>query len=165
MVAEAVIATAWGHLLPRATSTATRSMALYPPHQEIPTTWTGTTTGWHASRRRSRADLAQHHLATQGLLRSVGYIVLFGGGSDRNARTTRAGLPTTRLFGGTSFVTTAPAPMMAFSPTITPARTIAPPPSHALSSIVIGLAASYFARRSLASVGCVGVRSWTFGPF
>lgn len=44
--------------------------------------------------------------------------------------------------------TTAPAPTMAFSPTTTPGRMIAPPPIHTLSSIVIGGASSRFARRS-----------------
>jgi hypothetical protein len=55
MVAEAVIATAKEHLFPQAaTSTVTRSMGRYPLHPEILTTWTVTTTDWHASRRSSR---------------------------------------------------------------------------------------------------------------
>jgi hypothetical protein len=37
----------------------------------------------------------------------------------------RAGLPTTIANGGTSLVTTAPAPTMALAPTVTPASTVA----------------------------------------
>jgi len=48
---------------------------------------------------------------------------------------------------GTSLVTTAPAPITALSPMVTPGRTIAPPPSQTLSPIVIGDAASSLRRR------------------
>ena len=41
-------------------------------------------------------------------------------------RTTRAGLPATRLSGGTSRVTTAPAATTEFSPMVTPPMTMAP---------------------------------------
>jgi hypothetical protein len=46
---------------------------------------------------------------------------------------------------------------------VTPGQTIAPPPSHTLSPIVIGSAASQPARRCSGSIGCVGVRIWTAG--
>lgn len=61
-------------------------------------------------------------------------------------------------------MTTAPAPTTVFSPMLTPGQTITPPPSHTLSPIVIGCAASHLARRGSGSMGWVGVRSWTFGP-
>src|SRR5581483_6168588 len=44
---------------------------------------------------------------------------------------TFAGLPATTAPGGTSFVTTLPAPMSAFSPTVTPHRSVAPDPIDA----------------------------------
>ena len=40
---------------------------------------------------------------------------------------TWAGLPTATTFAGTSFVTTAPAPITLFSPIVTPGSTITPP--------------------------------------
>src|SRR6516225_4228274 len=46
-------------------------------------------------------------------------------------RNTLAGLPTTIVFVGTSFVTTLPAPTMAFSPTLTRERIVAPEPIDA----------------------------------
>src|SRR5262249_10487245 len=46
-------------------------------------------------------------------------------------RRTRAGFPTTSIRGSTSFVTTAPAPTNASSPTTTPGHRIAPPPTRA----------------------------------
>lgn len=42
-----------------------------------------------------------------------------------------AGLPATIVFGGTSRVTTLPAPMMAFSPMVTWDRTVEPEPMEA----------------------------------
>lgn len=42
----------------------------------------------------------------------------------------RAGLPATMTPGGTSFVTTAPAPTMALAPMISPGRITAPPPDR-----------------------------------
>ncbi len=76
----------------------------------------------------------------------------------------RAGLPATTAPSGTSRVTTAPAPITASRPIVTPGSTTAPPPSHALSPTVIGRADSHLARRSSGSRGWVGVSSWTFGP-
>src|SRR5215471_11279692 len=46
-------------------------------------------------------------------------------------RNTRAGLPATIVFGGTSLVTTLPAPIRAFSPMVTPQSTVAPEPIEA----------------------------------
>ena len=43
-----------------------------------------------------------------------------------------AGMPPTTVFGSTSLVTTAPAPTMAFSPTVTPGRIAAPAPIQQL---------------------------------
>src|SRR6266481_3564033 len=51
---------------------------------------------------------------------------------------TLAGLPTTVVPGGTSRVTTLPAPTMASSPMLTPGRTIAPPPIQTLLPIRTG---------------------------
>ena len=61
-------------------------------------------------------------------------------------------------------MTTAPAPTTVFSPMVTPGRTMAPPPSHTLSPMTMGRAASHLSRRGPGSVGWVGVRSWTLGP-
>ena len=59
-----------------------------------------------------------------------------------------AGLPPTMVFGGTSFVTIAPAAITAFSPTVTPCKIVALIPIHTPSLITIGLAivALLFAR-------------------
>src|SRR5690606_1181054 len=57
----------------------------------------------------------------------------------------RAGLPTATTPGGRLRVTTEPAPTTVSSPIVTPASTIAPPPSQTLSWIVMGSAASHFA--------------------
>ncbi|SUP34573.1 Uncharacterised protein [Streptomyces griseus] len=75
-----------------------------------------------------------------------------------------AGLPTATTLGGRSLVTTAPAPTTVFSPMVTPGQTMTPPPSHTLSPMVIGSAASHLARRATGSTGCVGVSNWTCGP-
>src|SRR6185503_14339523 len=56
--------------------------------------------------------------------------------SAGTSRRTRAGLPTTSMRGGTSFVTTAPAPTNASSPISTPGHRIAPPPTRAPRLIV-----------------------------
>src|SRR5437867_7022125 len=51
---------------------------------------------------------------------------------------TRAGLPTTTAFAGTSFVTTQPAPTIAFSPIVILDKIVAPEPIEApLLTIVI----------------------------
>jgi hypothetical protein len=52
---------------------------------------------------------------------------------------TLAGLPATVTPGGTSRVTTLPAPMMASSPTVMPGRRIAPLPIQTLRPMRIGL--------------------------
>ena len=56
--------------------------------------------------------------------------------SSGTSRTTRAGLPTTSARGGTSFVTTAPAPTNASSPISTAGQRTAPPPTRAPRRIV-----------------------------
>ena len=53
---------------------------------------------------------------------------------------TFAGTPATRVAGGTSRVTTAPAATTESAPIVTPGRTVAEAPIHALASIVIGAA-------------------------
>lgn len=55
-------------------------------------------------------------------------------------RMTRAGLPATTQSGGTSLVTTLPAPTTEPSPIVMPGSTITPPPSQQRSPIEIGLA-------------------------
>ena len=72
---------------------------------------------------------------------------------------TRAGLPTATTLAGRSLLTTEPAPTTVLSPMVTPGQTMTPPPSHTLSPIVIGLAASQLARRGSGSTGWVGVSS------
>lgn len=51
---------------------------------------------------------------------------------------TLAGTPATTALAGTSFVTTAPAATIAFSPTVTPGSIIAPAPIQALRRITTG---------------------------
>ena len=63
-----------------------------------------------------------------------------------------------------SLVTTEPAPMTQLSPMVTPGQTMTPPPSHTLSPIVMGSAASREQARGVGSRGWTGVSSWTFGP-
>ncbi len=87
-----------------------------------------------------------------------------GASSSLIVRTTRAGLPTATTSAGRSRVTTAPEPTTVLAPMVTPGRTIAPPPSHTLSPMVMGLAASHLSRRRPGSTGWVGVSSWTLGP-
>src|SRR3954452_16549648 len=92
-----------------------------------------------------------------------GHAVWSLGGSGRYAepeedrwpscRITLAGLPTATTSAGRFRTTTEPAPTTVLSPMLTPGHTITPPPSHTLSPIVIGSAASHFARRS---AGCGG---------
>ena len=53
-------------------------------------------------------------------------------------RMTRAGFPPTKVFGGTSLVTTEPAATTAFSPTLTPPMTVAPAAIQTFRSITIG---------------------------
>lgn len=50
----------------------------------------------------------------------------------------RAGLPVTNAYGGTSLVTTAPAPTSAHSPTVTPQRMVALLPIAARRPIRVG---------------------------
>ena len=52
---------------------------------------------------------------------------------------TLAGLPTTIVFAGTSFVTTAAAPTIAFSPIVTPGKIVTPAPIQAFFFITTGL--------------------------
>jgi len=56
--------------------------------------------------------------------------------------TTRAGLPTATDRGGTSLVTTEPAPIVEPSPMVTPGRMIAPPPIQQSAPMTMALAAS-----------------------
>jgi hypothetical protein len=56
-------------------------------------------------------------------------------------------------------VTTLPAPTTVSSPIVTPGQTMAPPPSQAPSSTVIGSADSQPRRRVAASSGWVGVNN------
>ncbi len=74
-------------------------------------------------------------------------------------RTIRAGLPTATTPGGRSPVTTAPAPTTVSAPMVTPGSTMTPPPSHVVSPMAIGSAASHPARRRSGSIGWVGVSS------
>ena len=57
-----------------------------------------------------------------------------------SARTTRAGPPMAREFGGMLRVTTEPAPITQLLPIVTSGHTMTPPPSQTLSPIAIGSA-------------------------
>ena len=75
---------------------------------------------------------------------------------------TLAGLPTTVVAGGTSRVTTLPAPTMASSPMLTPGRTTAPPPIHTANphghTAFVALKPQ---RRVARVVGRVDLNQWT----
>jgi hypothetical protein len=53
---------------------------------------------------------------------------------------TLAGFPPTRVFGGTSLVTTEPAATTEFSPTVTPPMMVAPAAIQTFLSITMGFA-------------------------
>lgn len=57
---------------------------------------------------------------------------------NHSLRITLQGLPTAKLFGGISFVTTLPAPITLSSPIVTPGKIIAPVQIQTLSPIVTG---------------------------
>jgi hypothetical protein len=63
-------------------------------------------------------------------------------GFSSSERITFAGTPATKLFGGTSLVTTAPAATTEFSPTITPPIMVAPVAIQTFFSMMIGFASS-----------------------
>lgn len=73
-----------------------------------------------------------------------------------------AGTPATMTLSGTSFVTTVPAATMAFSPTVTPGRMIAPAPIHALRFITIGFTNNLC--RKAGSSGWFSVTIFAPGP-
>jgi hypothetical protein len=72
------------------------------------------------------------------------------------SRMTRQGLPAANTPGGTSRVTTLPAPITARSPIFTPGQMIAPPPTQTSDPISTGLPNSCWRRNSALS-GCVAV--------
>lgn len=78
-------------------------------------------------------------------------------------RITLAGFPPTRVFGGTSLVTTDPAATTEFSPTVTPPIMVAPAAIQTFLSITMGFAITPF-RRWEGSMGWPDVMMLTFGP-
>jgi hypothetical protein len=64
-----------------------------------------------------------------------------------------AGTPATKLFAGTSFVTTAPAPTTEFSPTVTPPSMVAAVAIHTFVSIAIGFPSLASASHSGLGIG------------
>jgi len=80
-----------------------------------------------------------------------------------NERNTCAGFPPTRVFGGTSLVTTEPAATTEFSPTVTPPMMVTPAAIHTLFSITMGFPI-VAARRSEGLRGWPVVMMLTFGP-
>jgi hypothetical protein len=75
---------------------------------------------------------------------------------------TRAGFPPTRVFGGTSLVTTEPAATTEFSPTVTPPMIVAAAAIQTFLSITTGFAITK-ARRREGSTGWPDVMMFTFG--
>ena len=63
---------------------------------------------------------------------------------------TRAGFPPTRVFGGTSLVTTEPAATTEFSPTVTPPMMVAPAAIQTFFSIAMSFAMTAVWRREAA---------------
>ncbi|PUU72761.1 hypothetical protein B9Z19DRAFT_1036285 [Tuber borchii] len=80
--------------------------------------------------------------------------------------TALAGFPATRHPGGTSFVTTLPAPTVLPRPILTPGRTMTFPASQQSSSIIIGAPYSgpRIPSRVFALRGCVAAKRETLGP-
>src|SRR3981081_151648 len=78
-------------------------------------------------------------------------------------RMTLAGFPPTRVFGGTSLVTTEPAATTELSPTVTPPMMVAPAAIHPLFHIPMGFPI-VAARRCKGSRGWPVVMMLTFGP-
>ena len=87
-------------------------------------------------RSRTPGSGAVHAARVAQERRELGRYWFSSSSSSGTSRSTRAGLPTTTLRGGTSFVTTAPAPTNASSPISTPGQRIAPPPTRAPRRIV-----------------------------
>ena len=78
-------------------------------------------------------------------------------------RMTRAGFPPTRVFGGTSLVTTEPAATTEFSPTVTPPIIVAPAAIQTFLSITMRFPI-VAVRRCAGSSGWPAVMMLTFGP-
>ena len=72
---------------------------------------------------------------------------------------TRAGLPARTTLSPKDLVITAPAPATTLLPSVTPGRTMTPPPAQKLSPIVIGLPYSTPELRSCGSNGWRGART------
>lgn len=77
---------------------------------------------------------------------------------------TRAGMPPTTVFAGTSFVTTAPAAITAPAPTVTPPRTVTPAPTHVPSPIEMPGNETFPARRSDPPTAWVSVMNRAKAP-
>ncbi len=84
------------------------------------------------SRPRSPRGSARTGLSGPG--RGLSFFLLLGDFSQG-----LAGFPATIVPGGTSFVTTLPAPTIAFSPTVTPARTVVLEPTEAPFLMSVGM--------------------------
>src|ERR1700678_926224 len=78
-------------------------------------------------------------------------------------RMTLAGFPPTRVFGGTSLVTTEPAATTEFSPTVTPPMMVAPAAIQTFLSITMGFPTTD-ARRWDGGTGWPAELILTFGP-
>ena len=76
---------------------------------------------------------------------------------------TRAGLPTRTTLSPKDLVITDPAPATTLFPSVTPGRTMTPPPAQKLSPIVIGLPYSTPELRSCGSNGWRGARTDSWG--
>ena len=72
---------------------------------------------------------------------------------------TRAGLPARTTLSPKDLVITAPAPATTLLPSVTPGRTMTPPPAQKLSPMVMGLPYSTPELRSCGSSGWSGVKN------
>ena len=113
-------------------------------------TWLSTTTHRRADTARTPRGAAGIDNATSGRHEASGSRV-------HTVFTTRAGTPTTRVWCGTSRVTTDPAPTTLPSPTVTPDRTVTQAAIHAPRSMVTGRAERGPQRWPGSSYSCVSV--------
>ncbi|KAF9263014.1 hypothetical protein L218DRAFT_866450, partial [Marasmius fiardii PR-910] len=77
---------------------------------------------------------------------------------------TLAGFPIATEYGGTSLVTTDPAPIVLPRPIVTPGKTCTPAPSQQSSSILMASPQFTYLRRESTLVPCATVIRVTFGP-
>src|SRR5664280_249570 len=105
--------------------------------------WCHAEAGRHA-RTRTAASATVPHVPKWFAYAAIGAVTLL----CYRCLATVAGTPATRVAGGTSCVTTAPAATTESAPMVTPGKTVAAVPIHTFLSIVIGSTVMYVRRLS-----------------